>query len=202
MTRSSGVLFLACVLQSLMRALNIIHYNPQCANSNLRIDTILNYWHTTDIIALVGTKRRATGSAEASTETRCGFELFHFGWEDKAQQHAGITLAIKSKLLSKARIVQVVSPVQGRVAGLRFKGAQADTLLLAAYPPPYTTKINKDMVKKVWAAVDKTIAATGHRCCPVLLCDANARIGLRRAGNGWEPDNADEVGGFSPEREN
>eukprot|EP00929_Paragymnodinium_shiwhaense_P042155 TRINITY_DN21867_c0_g1_i1.p1 TRINITY_DN21867_c0_g1~~TRINITY_DN21867_c0_g1_i1.p1 ORF type:complete len:272 (-),score=45.28 TRINITY_DN21867_c0_g1_i1:71-886(-) len=188
--------------------LNVVSFNPQVANGRRRLETMLRFWGQSgqDVVVLTGTKRRA-GVEGCEIEMMEGYQCFHFGYENRNDAHAGITIALAARLLKAAKVTQVWNPdkkLAGRLAAVRLKSACSDVLLVGMYPPPWSSPRNRSKFELTIKHADKLISEQAHRVCPILCTDANARVGLRpaEAGGGWWQDEAEQIGHYYDEKEN
>eukprot|EP00929_Paragymnodinium_shiwhaense_P071707 TRINITY_DN36433_c0_g1_i4.p1 TRINITY_DN36433_c0_g1~~TRINITY_DN36433_c0_g1_i4.p1 ORF type:complete len:281 (-),score=48.70 TRINITY_DN36433_c0_g1_i4:76-918(-) len=194
------------LLTATVLTLGIVLFNPQVAGL-LRQAELLTWWSGQDVVGLVGTKQRNT-EREATYTTRWegNFCVYEMGWMKKAESHAGLAIALSKRVLDAGRVTDIIAPrgeLAGRIAAIRIKGPRMDALFIALYPPPFSNARNRRMYSKVMAKLNDILMSTANRTCPIIMTDANARLGIRKDATGqWAEDPAEGIGRFAAEHEN
>lgn len=115
------------------------------------------------------------------TQLTCGTHtVFEWGrrHDDPA---AGVVLAVRSKLFRDRNVSKIYTPpveYQGRVGAVRFRRGDADFCVVVAYIPvePHT-QAQKQYNINIWQWIQHLLDQLPSRCLPVLLLDANGRVG-------------------------
>ena len=95
---------------------------------------------------------------------------------------AGVALAVRGKLFNDRNVSRVYIPptqYQGRVGAVRFRRGDADFCITVAYIPvePHT-QAQKQYNAQLWQWIQHLLDQLPSRCLPILLLDANGRVGM------------------------
>jgi len=110
----------------------------------------------------------------------------------------GISILLSRKKTAQSNVRQVYSPppgIRGKAGAVWI--AATDHCVICAYLLVNNPKA-KHITKKVLLWVEELVARLPHRCIPILLADANARVGEPASGQ----SDMRAVGGVEPDREN
>ena len=180
--------------------LRVATYNPLSMLQAGRQDDVLGQFRSVDLLAVVGTcctTDLQVEQSQISNKTLC-----RLGRGDRS---TGIDLHINTRRFGKGSVRSVESLSgrnKGRAMAIHIKTRFYDIMFCAFYlPPGERKKDTDDIIEWVSERVDKR----GHRCLPLLCCDANAHVGFSRvpgvaAANVRTASTA--IGGHNPAREN
>ena len=155
-----------------------VSYNPLSIKQPERLAHIIREFQWHSVIALQGTARGTDLECEQySVGTHMVFE-----WGKRSQDKAaGVLLAIRRKLFTPRNVVRVFLPpkaYQGRVGAVRLKRGDIDICPITVYIPvePHTQHA-KSYNERLWTWISDFISKLPGRCIPLLLMDANGRLG-------------------------
>lgn len=136
------------------------------------------------------------------------FHWISFPYGVGGSKHAGCAVALRADTSTLGAVCQVISPsdpqLRGRAGLVRVRAAGYNfTAIVSLCPPSFADGSNRKLLRKLRAWVTNAIHALPARTLPVLLTDANARLGLVRNGadGGSVLDRSDAVGDCDPEPE-
>ena len=180
--------------------LRVATYNPLSMLQAGRQDDVLGQFRSVDLLAVVGTC--CTTDLQVEQSQISNKTLYRLGRGDRT---TGIDLYINTRRFGKGAVRSVES-LSGRnkerAMAIHIKTRIYGIMFCAFYlPPGERKKDTDDIIEWVSERVDKC----GHRCLPLLCCDANAYVGLSRvpgvaAANVRTASAA--IGGHNPAREN
>ena len=157
-------------------------------------------------MGLQGTQCTTTLPVEQTSQD--GFHVFHWGRAPgKAGRPTGVALCASKRALPASSIREVWVPpesVRGRLGMVRFKTPRVDVAVVVGYAP-CEPQCQKDQagVNTFWRVLCGLLSRLPARCTPLLLLDANGKLGVRcdpLAGLTGLPDS--HVGPCQPDREN
>ena len=150
-----------------------------------RLRHILHELRYNRFVGLQGTNRRDDNSDPAVTQSTVDkFLVFDFPCIPGGlypTKGAGVIVAIHRAAFSVRNVVKVFVPpgeFSGRIGAVRVKRRDADFCVISAYIPvePRTAAEQRKVVR-IWKYVHWLIEQLPSRCVPILLCDANGRVG-------------------------
>ena len=93
--------------------------------------------------------------------------------------------------------------ILGRVGGVVVKSHCLELAFLSVYLPPYTSAYNKRTYNEVILYLIKVLSTLPVRTFPIIMVDANCKVGLTQDDRGnWTPSAHSSVGPNEAEKEN
>ena len=180
--------------------LRVATYNPLSMLQAGRQDGVLEQFRSVDLLAVVGTCCKTELQVEQSQIANK--TLYRLGRGDR---NTGIDLYINTRRFGKGAVRSVESLSgrhKGRALAIHIKTRIYDIMLCAFYlPPGERKKDTDDVINWVSERVDKC----GHRCLPLLCCDANAHVGFSSVPGvavASVRTTSSAIGKYNPAREN
>ena len=167
-----------------MREWAAVAYNPLSCKPD-RLQHILRELDFNTFLGLQGTNRWASADELEVRQFKVGkYHVYDFPCRPGClytQRGAGVIVALHGRAFSPRNVVKVISPPKefsGRVGGVRVKRKDADFCFLSVYVPVEPHKQSEQrLVARLWSYVDWVISQLPGRCVPIILCDANGRVG-------------------------
>ena len=161
-----------------MTSWTAVSYNPLSLKGPNRLASIVKEIKWYSFIGLVSTQTRTSTAVERFTSN----SHIVFQWGRRADDPAaGVALAVRSTLFQERNISKIFTPpeeFQGRVGAVRLRHGDADFCVITAYIPVEPHKqAEKEYNARLWRWIGHMLDQLPSRCLPVLLLDANGRVG-------------------------
>ena len=125
----------------------------------------------------------------------------------------GVAVGLQKKWFNESNVRQIYTPAakfQGRLGGLRIHSHCNDVFILVGYAPcepagsdGKQAEERRQEISEFWTEVTRILNTLPQRCWPILLLDANAKVGRVHANLHCDSLFLDEhIGGENAEREN
>ena len=176
-----------------------------------RWDTLSREMQSIDFMGVQGTGCRADPDFSCSHFRSQHHHVFQWGYSSGqfSNKACGVAIMLRHKWFRLHHIRQIYSlpeTLAGRAGALRIKGARADFLVVVGYVPVEpSTAAQRKGVQAFYAWMDSLLSAAPARTLPIIMLDANGRVGLHRGGPGpWQvaPGHDACVGPWGAEVEN
>jgi hypothetical protein len=183
----------------------IVSYNCQSLLRPQRINEILHSLRFNSVVALQGLKSRIVGKQPIAEYLISGFWVFIAGYNGSSNKHAGVALAFNTNHFPRSCIAGISWPTEaclgGRCLAMRAKTTQTDITFYSIYFPPEGSAIKISDKLDLW--IRRSLCDLPNRTLPVLLLDANAKLGLiRDTANNIHNVVSSAVGNSLPSMEN
>eukprot|EP00929_Paragymnodinium_shiwhaense_P037319 TRINITY_DN19901_c0_g1_i1.p1 TRINITY_DN19901_c0_g1~~TRINITY_DN19901_c0_g1_i1.p1 ORF type:complete len:346 (+),score=36.52 TRINITY_DN19901_c0_g1_i1:115-1152(+) len=185
-------------------------YNPLAATESGRIEDILQQCSSVHLLCMPGNKFRKhqLDGDPFVLRSRKKFWCFDWGY-DATKQHSnrscGVSLCIAKRAFSDKAFHTVFSPPEalaGRGGAVRIRTAKHDILVMGLYVPPETESDKAEAADKLYEWASQVVSQMPSRCLPLILLDANGRVGWRKQDHQWVPEEEHMVGEYNRERRN
>ena len=137
-----------------------------------------------------------------------GFHVFYWGRAaGKAARSTGVAICARKRYLPASSIREVWVPhasVRGRLGMVRFKTSRIDVAVVVGYAP-CEPQCERDRARATtfWNVLSQKLSLLPARCIPLLLLDANGKLGMHADSLAGLLGTADaHVGPCQPDREN
>ena len=187
-------------------------YNCLSLRQAGRWNDVSNILRCCKILGLQGTHCKTDAACEVSFSTRHVF--YHWGRGGGARNKAtGVAVGLQKKWFNERNVRQIYTPAakfQGRLGGLRIHSRCNDVFILVGYAPcepagsdGKQAEERRQEIFEFWTEVTRILNTLPQRCWPILLLDANAKVGRVHANLHCDSLFLDEhIGGENAEREN
>ena len=164
-----------------------------------------------DVVALQGLCVKADSDVPCAYFRTSHHHVFQWGYTKGryTNKSCGVAILLRHKRLRLQWVREVYSPpdqLAGRAGALRIKGRCSDLLVIVGYVPVEPTNASqRQAVHAFYTWVDSLLSRSPARTLPILLLDANGRMGLQRLGDGpgqIAPDHDATVGPWGAEAQN
>ena len=163
-----------------------VTYNTLSCN-NERLQHILRELRSNQFVGLQGTNCSAGTADPPVTQAKIRkYLVFDIDFPARPcslppTKGAGVTVATHRAAFNFSNVVRIFVPpdsFSGRLGTVRVKRKDADFCIISAYIPvePRTAACRK-RVLKLWRYIHWIVEQLPSRCVPILLCDANGRVG-------------------------
>ena len=158
------------------------------------------------MVALQGLGVKAEADVPCAYFRTSHHHAFQWGYSKGRYTHksCGVAILLRHKRLRLQWVREVYSPPE-QLAG-RVKGRCSDLLVIVGYVPVEPTNASqRQAVHAFYTWVDSLLSRPPARTLPILLLDANGRMGLQRLGDGlghFAPDHDAAVGPWGAEAQN
>jgi len=145
---------------------------------------------------LLGCQAHSAAQTHQWNDTHVAHTIFE--WRKRQDDPAaGVALAFRGKHFNDRNVSRVYIPptqYQGRVGAVRFRRGDADFCIIVAYilVEPHT-QAQKQYNAQLWQWIQHLLDQLPSRGLPILLLDANGRVGM---------ESSQCVGNSEPRRQN
>eukprot|EP00929_Paragymnodinium_shiwhaense_P057025 TRINITY_DN28541_c0_g1_i2.p1 TRINITY_DN28541_c0_g1~~TRINITY_DN28541_c0_g1_i2.p1 ORF type:complete len:469 (+),score=17.56 TRINITY_DN28541_c0_g1_i2:71-1408(+) len=172
-------------------------YNPMSSH-HVRVADICAELRHCSVIGLTGTRQRAQDTMVTSMNVD-GLYVVQAGWKARGASHAGVAICFSKKHHKQLQLVNISYPedpcIAGRILCVRSKRPHSDILFIAMYLPPQA-KNSVQTSQKILNYLQLVLNKLPQRCVPIIMTDANARMGLEMHAGCQRPIVTSAVGDY------